>query len=323
MILHLEQDIFKDAITATAQHLSIREVYIEKDYWVTWILKNLAQSDFKNETIFKGGTSLSKAFGCIDRFSEDIDLAIITNNRTNNQIKRLITTIQKHITKDLEEINIEGITSKGSKFRKTVHQYHKVSENILFGQASDKLLVEINAFAIPHPNEARKIETYIAQFLRETNNEKIISQYQLETIEVLCLNIERTFTEKIMGLIRASYYDNPINELKQKIRHIYDIERMLSIENIKVFLASEAFFEMLEKVKHDDASNHEFGGDWLTKKWHQCILFSNIVNTWQKLKHTYLNEFATLVYGDLPDSEEIITTLQIISERLRIFDKQK
>ena len=85
LILHLEQDIFKDAIIATAQHFGIREVYIEKDYWVTWILKNLAQSAFKNETIFKGGTSLSKAFGCIDRFSEDIDLAIIINNVLNRE----------------------------------------------------------------------------------------------------------------------------------------------------------------------------------------------------------------------------------------------
>lgn len=96
MILHTNKQDFIDAIEATAQFMKIREVYIEKDYWVTLVLKRLSISEFKDKVIFKGGTSLSKALNCVQRFSEDIDLAVITDDLSNNKIKNLITNIQKN-----------------------------------------------------------------------------------------------------------------------------------------------------------------------------------------------------------------------------------
>ena len=59
-----------------AGHTGINQVAIEKDWWVTVTLKALFQTDCRDSLIFKGGTSLSKGFGIIERFSEDIDLAI-------------------------------------------------------------------------------------------------------------------------------------------------------------------------------------------------------------------------------------------------------
>ena len=59
-----------------AGHPGINQVAIEKDWWVTVTLKALYQTDCRDSLIFKGGTSLSKGFGIIERFSEDIDLAI-------------------------------------------------------------------------------------------------------------------------------------------------------------------------------------------------------------------------------------------------------
>ena len=51
-------------------------VIMEKDFWVCWMLGVLFESQFANDIVFKGGTSLSKVFGVIDRFSEDIDLSL-------------------------------------------------------------------------------------------------------------------------------------------------------------------------------------------------------------------------------------------------------
>lgn len=92
MNLHINKKLFKEAILAASQHFNIREVYIEKDYWVTYILHNLANSSLKEKVVFKGGTSLSKVYRLIDRFSEDIDLSvIIEEDMTGNQIKPFIT----------------------------------------------------------------------------------------------------------------------------------------------------------------------------------------------------------------------------------------
>ena len=323
MNLHEDKSEFKDAIIATSQNLEIREVYIEKDYWVTYALKRLANSKYKNFAIFKGGTSLSKALNLIERFSEDIDLALMVPDGTSgNQIKKLIAEIQKTAAGNIPEIQVEGITSKGSKFRKTVHQYDRVIEGSNYGQASDKLLIEINSFANPNPHSLQKIQSYIGKYLNDSGREDLVKTYELEKFEINVLDLKRTYTEKILGLIRASYHKHPIEELKKKIRHIYDLERISRKAEIKKFLQSSDFFEKIDEVKEDDSSNHEFSGEWINEPLMSSILFKDIETTWEQLESTYNNDFAPLVYGKLPISSEIIETLKTISQGLKAYDEK-
>ena len=65
MILHKDGKIFRESILATARHLGIPEVYIEKDYWVSLVLKEIFTSELSNQVVFKGGTSLSKSLHII------------------------------------------------------------------------------------------------------------------------------------------------------------------------------------------------------------------------------------------------------------------
>ena len=323
MILHKDLEVFRNAIQVTSQGIGVREIYVEKDYWVTLVLKRLANSEFKNVAIFKGGTSLSKAIKCIERFSEDIDLAVITGDKNGNQIKKLISKIQKEITKDLPEIEVKGLTSKGAKFRKTVHEYKKITSERNFGQAMDKLLLEINSFATPTPNSSQEIESYIATFLSNNNKGELIEKYQLEPFNVLVLNTERTFAEKIMGLIRASYQENPEEELKNKIRHIYDINRILQLEKMRTFLNSDDFFSMINNVKKDDSSNSQFKGDWLNYRLSSSLIFKDVEKIWDSLKHSYNEDFRPFVFGELPSATSIKHTLLIVAQRLSEFDKMK
>jgi len=67
----------RDLFSETASLLGMNPAIVEKDFWVCWILKHLfAEPALKGQMVFKGGTSLSKVFGLIDRFSEDIDLIL-------------------------------------------------------------------------------------------------------------------------------------------------------------------------------------------------------------------------------------------------------
>src|ERR1700737_4436611 len=100
MKLHESPKEFIDVIEAAAQHLKLRPVFIEKDYWVTHVLKNLSQSGHLDKVIFKGGTSLSKAYGAIERFSEDIDLAVLSPaDYSDAKMKTLLKTVSADITK--------------------------------------------------------------------------------------------------------------------------------------------------------------------------------------------------------------------------------
>ena len=76
MRLHESPDTCLELIQATADHGQIPAVYVEKDYWVTRVLKQLQESDYGETVVFKGGTALPKAHRLIERFSEDIDLAL-------------------------------------------------------------------------------------------------------------------------------------------------------------------------------------------------------------------------------------------------------
>lgn len=86
MTLHKDLENFKALISLTARDMGILEFYIEKDYWVTYILKRLSESSFRSEVVFKGGTSLSKGYNAINRFSEDIDLQLTNPRELSSKI---------------------------------------------------------------------------------------------------------------------------------------------------------------------------------------------------------------------------------------------
>lgn len=123
MTLHLDKEMVSILLTLTAKHFRITPEFVEKDYWITLILYNLANSPYVDSVVFKGGTSLSKGYRLINRFSEDIDIAMIEENLRGNALKTKIRNIEKEITVGFAEIVDPNITSKGSMFRKSVFEY--------------------------------------------------------------------------------------------------------------------------------------------------------------------------------------------------------
>ena len=101
MNLHENKDVFTAAIQLASTPkqeggLDIKQIYIEKDYWICRSLKQLSECKESEVAVFKGGTSLSKAYLLGNRFSEDIDIAITSDfQRTDNQTKSIISRISK------------------------------------------------------------------------------------------------------------------------------------------------------------------------------------------------------------------------------------
>ncbi len=67
--LHIDKETFKEIVMLASDKFGYEQSHVEKDYWVSQILREIATSEFKDKVYFKGGTSLSKAYGLIDRFS--------------------------------------------------------------------------------------------------------------------------------------------------------------------------------------------------------------------------------------------------------------
>jgi predicted nucleotidyltransferase component of viral defense system len=124
MKLHEDEILFARLLNFTANSLKIRPEFIEKDYWITRALQRMAQNPNAGKVVFKGGTSLSKAYRLTNRFSEDIDIAVIeADSFSGNQLKMLIKRLAKDMASDLEEKVIQGVTSKGSRFYKAIYLY--------------------------------------------------------------------------------------------------------------------------------------------------------------------------------------------------------
>ena len=129
MKLHDNTKLFNEAITIASEYKKLPEIYVEKDYWVTAALYEIFTHEIGKETIFKGGTALSKCFNLIERFSEDIDLVVLRNeSETDNQMKNKLKKITKVVNQIMPEVSIEGITNKKGMIRKTAHDYQKIFE---------------------------------------------------------------------------------------------------------------------------------------------------------------------------------------------------
>ena len=77
MRLHADEALFRQAVIATASQLNIPEIFIEKDYWVTYALHGIFHAPIGGETVFKGGTALSKCFGLIVRIAQVMQIPMI------------------------------------------------------------------------------------------------------------------------------------------------------------------------------------------------------------------------------------------------------
>ena len=318
MILHMDKVAFQNAIRAAADHLGIRDIFVEKDYWVTYLLKKLSISEFSDKVVFKGGTSLSKAFQLINRFSEDVDLAILNaKDYPGNQIKNFIRSIEKELTEDFIEIELEGITSKGSRYRKTAYDYNKVIDTSIPTGIMDHLILEINSFGNPVPFEVRSINSLIGQFLNEIDNEATIVKYELEPYEVNVLSLKSTLIEKILSLVRLSFFEDRIKMIIPKVRHFYDIFFLSNSKFGKDYLTSEEFKEDFNKMYEEDKTKFNDPQEWLISSYKMSPIFTSFENVWSKVKDTYENEFKLLVYGEFPEEKKISEKFKEVIEILK------
>ena len=310
MILHTDKKLFTDVILATAEYFSILPTYIEKDYWITHSLSLMSQSNDAGKLVFKGGTSLSKAYRLVNRFSEDIDIAVINSSSfTGNQLKTLIKKVAKEMTDGLQEVQVDGVTSKGSHFYKAVYAYPNVlGQTPKSAVSSGNLLVEINTFANPYPFEAKQIKSFITDFLEQTNNQHLISEYSINPFSINVLDKRRTMIEKLVSLIRFSFSENPSLAITSKIRHFYDLHFLANDAECSKYLQSSDFnADFAELYIHDQQTFNDPAG-WQDKEVNQSVLLTDFPLLWNKMRETYRNELSQLAFSAIPDEKVVAQT---------------
>ena len=316
MKLHQNQTLFRQAIRATADKMNIPDIYVEKDYWVTYTLFLISEYDIIKDVVFKGGTALSKCYNLIERFSEDIDLGILRREgETNNKLKAKIGKISGVVSTFMPELVVDGLTNKKGMNRKTAHSYKKEFVGD-FGQVRDFIVLEATFLGSPEPYTCKEIVSFIGKMIIDNGQIEMAIENGLFPFQFNVLSPTRTICEKIMSLVRFSYGENPTDILCKKVRHIYDLNQMLKQEEFLNFFNSNEFDLMLLKVANDDVESFRNNNQWLREHPVKALIFDNLEECWASLKSSYSTDFGKLVYGELPGEAEMLGSLKMIKDRL-------
>lgn len=252
MKLHEYQYEFKDLISIVARKLHIPESAVERDYYIVLLLKNLENSEYADKCVFKGGTSLSKCYpSSIERFSEDIDLTFLGMELSDKACDKSIKQIEAIMTTGAQSDKITAERSNRSK-----------SMYVWFANEDNKIKLEIGSSVRPDPYSKKTFKSYIHEFLEEQGAEDDIQKFELASVTLNVLHIERTFIDKIMSVKRHAICES----LDKKVRHIYDVTRLFTLPEIQDFLRDKTELKRLIRItKETDSYYLEKRG--ITKKY--------------------------------------------------------
>ena len=219
MYLHRDRETFRDIVGQAADSSGRTPAVVEKDYYVTLILKLLSEQ--LDKCVFKGGTSLSKGFHVVDRFSEDIDITF-NEHIGESRRKKLKNVVLKGISEELgmPVANWEDIQSDRD------YNAYLFSYESVFGLWDDRLpqyvKLETALGSYSFPTQVVEIRNYIGDYLEGRGRTDLAEQFSLGRFSMNLQSLERTYIDKVFAL--CDFYLQ--GRSKRCSRHLYDIYKL-------------------------------------------------------------------------------------------------
>lgn len=294
---------------------------IEKDWWVTKTLSLIFSMTCADSLIFKGGTSLSKAWNIIERFSEDIDLVLdrdslgFAGNLSNRQIHKLRYASYEFLTTQFTpELDAKfkeaGFTDVIVKPQDVInHDQDPLIVEIYYPKLNEidtylrpGVLVEIGSRSLKEPNSLRNIQTMVGEMF---NNKPFADK----AISIPVVNPERTFLEKVFLLHEE--YQRPPEKMRvvRLSRHLYDIEKLSKTPFFEKALSNKELYYTI--VEHRNKFSHLQGVDYTkhSPEFIKIIPPAHVLPLWEKDYHEMAEN---MIYGDKLTFGKLIKELKII-----------
>lgn len=300
---------------------------IEKDWWVTVVLMAISKTKYSDLYSFKGGTSLSKGWNLIERFSEDADIAIKREGRfsingdTKSQLAKVRRSSRHYITKELPEeltnilsqmgvynFSVEPeisrfIEGKDIELRADTHpSVLYVNYKSVLPETSEYILsrvkIEISCLSMNEPIEKKIISSFISEVKPDTDEVRVKFKTVLPT---------RTFLEKIFLLHEEFQKENPRS--KRMSRHLYDLERLMDTEYGKDALNNKSLYD--EIINHRSVYNKIDGIDYEMHSPYTLDFLppSHLIDEWRKDYEVMSDQF---LYH-----QENRMTFEVLIERMK------
>ncbi|MBR3932442.1 MAG: nucleotidyl transferase AbiEii/AbiGii toxin family protein [Clostridia bacterium] len=300
MYLHEDYELFEEIIYNTADTFKLPVAIIEKDYYVTVFLKEIIRK--QPDIVFKGGTSLSKCYKLIDRFSEDIDLSIAGDTKPGESKRK---KLKEDIVSTIEDFGFVLSEPESIRSRRDFNKYI-IDYPSCFGASFLKqhLIIETAIFFRSYPTKTMFADCFIYNYLSDSGHLDIIAKYGLEPFKVEVQAAERTFVDKLFAM--CDYYLS--GEIRGQSRHIYDLYKLLNEVVINDDLRNLVKIVREERAAHKTCLSAQ-------ESVNINLLLSEIVEN-KLYKEDYENVTLSLLFKSVEYEEAITVIDKVIRENL-------
>lgn len=320
---------------ATDAHVGMVQLAVEKDWWVMVTLKALFGCECADSLIFKGGTSLSKGFGIIDRFSEDIDLAIShkffgidkTSKSQKEKLRKMAREyIHSRLSAELDD-RLKAMGIEGYRIENVTHVEDRDGNlnvidsdkdptvillhypSIVEGSISyipPRVKIEVSCLSMDVPTEMREIRSMIAETFPDEDD----GTYGMFRTVVP----SRTFLEKIFLLAEEFQKTKP--RYVRMSRHLYDLERLMDSEYGRAALADDGLYNAIVEHRRTYYALKYVDYDRHARKSISFLPPVEVLDEWRK---DYAEMQAFFIYGDALDFDALMERMRELQERVNGF----
>lgn len=293
-MLHDNRELFEQVILKTSDEFGIEAGIIEKDYYVTEFLRAIVKK--QPDIIFKGGTSLSKCYKIINRFSEDIDLNLKCDKKPSEGQRR---KLKSNILSAVDELKMELSNPENIRSRRDFNKYI-IDYPIIAGTnyLKSQLVIETAVFFRSYPTVPLMASSFIYDYLSKNGLNDFAEKYALGEFEVNVQSAERTFIDKVYAL--GDYYLS--GEITEHSRHIYDLYKLSGIVTIDNTLKELAKQVAEERKSHKTCLSVQDGIN--IRK-----LLKEIIN-----KSIYKNDYENITSALLFEKVEYSTAIKALQK---------
>jgi len=302
---------------------------IEKDWWVTMILRALFACECSGNIVFKGGTSLSKAWNLIERFSEDIDIAIDRkyfgfegelkkkqiNNLRRASCSYIKDKLQNELNQKLQENGINGYSLFVPETEDTTKdpQTIEIHFQSLFipDYIRDKVLIEIGARSLVEPSQNIQLRSIIADYYPD-------SDFADDYFIVPTVVPQRTFLEKAFLLHEEFQKPSEKIRVERITRHIYDLEKLMDTDFAKDALNNSELYNIIVEHRRTLTAMKEVDYNTHVPEKINFVPPSFILDSWRK---DYETMQSGMIYGESLPFDKLIERIKELNERFRKIGK--
>ncbi|HEY9598159.1 MAG TPA: nucleotidyl transferase AbiEii/AbiGii toxin family protein [Cyanophyceae cyanobacterium] len=304
-----EHPDFRDALIATQAHfanLGLSEQFIEKDYYVTEALRIVA-TQWPTQVIFKGGTSLSKGWKLIQRFSEDIDLFLnrdafsprLSNQGVDKELKAIQDLVDSY--PGLTLLSNEGRWKRGVNRSSYFSYTPQFSGNQV---VANRILLEMGTRSGTYPTQTMELSSYIAEFLHEIGES--LEAEDESSFSMQLLDFRRTFIEKLFAIhSKVMLYQSQQAPIEKYARHYYDLYCLAQQPEVQEMLKSEQYSQLKQDCARISQQHFEdyYPPQDMTFSKSEALFPTGVLR--QTISKEYEQQCQALCYGQYPTWEEV------------------